>query len=109
VDLACSRAGGGTATLRFRYCIDANLKVRLLGTGVVDGVLVNVEVGRRRVSVTPPRLRPFVAKCVRGALPMLVAQLHRYVAGFGERGRLLDLSEWRTRTRPKRGKTFARK
>ncbi len=88
VDVACV----GGCSLRFRYCMDARRRVRLLGTGVVGGDLVRAEVAFGRTTVRPARHAPFVRKCVAGSRQLLGSALQTYLAGFPVETRaLLDL------------------
>ena len=87
VDVACQ---GGS--LRFRYCLDARRRVRLLGTGVVGGDLVRAEVLAARAVVRPSRHAAFVRRCVAGSRALLAGALQTYLAGFPPETRaLLDL------------------
>ncbi len=81
VDLVCVR-DGQAHTLRLRFCLDAQRRVRLLGTGVFYGTLTRVEVFDA-IKVTPGKHRDLVTRCVRGAMPMLTEALRGYVARFG--------------------------
>lgn len=92
VDLACT-LDGKAHTLRFRFCLDAGLRVRLLGCGVVGGEVVRAEVAGSRVTASPARHLPLIRKCVAGAWPLLNESARTYLARFspGQR-RMLDLS-----------------
>lgn len=91
VDIACTYKGA-PSTLRFRYCLDARRRVRLLGTGVVGGDLVRAEILTRQVSVQPARHARFVRTCVAGSRALLAAALASYLARFDPGARaLLDL------------------
>ena len=81
VDLACVW-DGQVHTMRMRYCLDAERRVRLLGTGVLYGTLTRAEVRRGRVSVTPARYKKLVAKCVDNARPLLRDALREYLRRF---------------------------
>lgn len=92
VDVACAW-GGRRHTLRLRYCLDANRRVRLLGTGIVGGELVRIEVFARKVTTSPARYARFVRKCVDVARPTLAGSLRTYAARFPPSTRsLLDWS-----------------
>ena len=91
VDVACAH-GGSPSTLRFRYCLDARRRVRLLGTGVVGGDLVRAEVTSKKVTVQPARHAAFVRACVASSRPLLAGALASYLARFDPAARaLLDL------------------
>lgn len=95
VDLAC-RWDGHVHRMRLRFCLDAQRRVRLLGTGVAYGSLARFEVVGKRVVSSPPRIATFVRRCVDNARPMLREALARYLARFSPRVRqLLDLGNVR--------------
>lgn len=101
VDLACVR-DGRVHSLRLRFCLDSDRRVRLLGSGVFYGELTRAEVEGGRVRVTPPRHRALVSGCVRSAGPLLADALRAYVLRFDpEVRRLLDARgvAWLLRTK----------
>lgn len=92
VDLACT-VDGRAHTLRFRFCLDARLRVRLLGCGVVGGEVVRAEVSGSRVTAIPSRHLPLVRKCVASAWPLLNESARTYLTRFSpDERRMLDLS-----------------
>lgn len=83
-----------THTLRLRFHLVSQRKVRVMGTGVVYGALTRVDVRRARVTVKPARHRELLVRCVRKAVPLLRRALQTYVERFlPATRRLLDLSE----------------
>lgn len=88
VDIACSHAGR-MHTLRFRYCLDADLRVRLFVCGVVDGAVARAEVVRDRVVSSSPAHARLIRACMANARPVLAQALQRYVAKFTPRQRQL--------------------
>ena len=107
VDIACE-----AGTLRLRYCLDSERRVRLFGTGVIGGDLVRAEVFCKSVKVEPSKHRDVVRRCVRASQGVLRDELRRYLLTFepGVR-RLLDVSRWlpASRTRQKKRTTRQQK
>ena len=92
VDLACL-IDGKTHTIRLRFCLDGERRVRLMGTGVVGRQLVRAEIGPRGISVTPRRCKPFLETCVRNSAGALVEEARRYLSRFSPPCRaMLDVS-----------------
>lgn len=91
VDIACTW-GNKWHTIRFRYVLDANLRVKLLACGVMDGKVVCAEVVGRQVKTTHPTSRQHtrvVRSCMASARPVLNDALQRFLQSFPPRQRQL--------------------
>lgn len=100
VDMMCTWQGQ-RCTLRMRYCLDAQRRVRLFGTGVIGGNLVRAEVLSDTVHVVPKSHTQLIRKCVANARDMLGAELRAYISKFPDDIRpLIDVSRLVRRRRP---------
>lgn len=85
--------------LRLRFCLDAARKVRLIGTGVLDGRVVTVQVTGKGVRCAQ-KARPFVKTCLKNATRLLVQEASRYVNSFPVQCRaMLDVRDIRAALR----------
>jgi hypothetical protein len=75
-------SGSGLCTARFRCCLDAKRRVRVLGTAMVGGRVVHVEVLPHAVRTSPRRYAAIMKRCVFDARHALAAELRRYIARF---------------------------